>query len=180
MASFCIMDHDLDYHVCNQYYCQICAGSLEYSGRYFLTIFCQKMVSLSKSLCSSILPCLFFLTSPIGIRCATNILMSLAFKLGHLLIVNVLSMDYLHGRITYTVIGLHIIFCFFFNFHLFNAIFHSMEHPNGPLVMSKNFYVQMQGLEQQQMVVSFLSTKTTCKYIYTLNLLLFLYIYIYR
>ena len=24
-----------------------------------------------------------------------------------------------------------------------------MEHPNGPLVMSQNFYAQMQGLEQQ-------------------------------
>ena len=50
-------------------------------------------------------------------------------------------------------------FLFFFQFHLFDALFHDMEHPNGPLVMSQNFYAQMQGLEQQQMGVSFLSTK---------------------
>ena len=44
--SPCIMHHGLDYHRDSQYYCQICAGPLEYSGRYFLKTFCQRMVSL--------------------------------------------------------------------------------------------------------------------------------------
>ena len=44
MTALCVMDHGLDYHGDNHYYCHICAGSLEYSGRYFQTKFCQRMM----------------------------------------------------------------------------------------------------------------------------------------
>ena len=79
-----------------------------------------------------------FLTRPIAIRCATNIMMSLAFKLIHLLshecAFNGLPADshwFVHNCF------------FFFNFHLFDALFHNMEHANGPVVMSQNFCAQM-------------------------------------
>ena len=42
-----------------------------------------------------------------------------------------------------------------------------MEHQNGPLVTSQNFYAQMQGLEQQQTGVSFLLNKNQHVSIFT-------------
>ena len=79
------MDHGLDYHGGSQYYCQICAGLLEYSGKVFLDNTLPKNGVLVKEFVLQYFAMFVFLTSPITIRCATNILMSLAFKLVHLL-----------------------------------------------------------------------------------------------
>ena len=83
-TSLCVMDHGLDYHRDNQYYCQICAGSLEYSGRYFLTIFAKEWCPCQRVGTPVFCHVCCFNQSH-TIRCATNILMSLAFKFLHLL-----------------------------------------------------------------------------------------------
>ena len=113
------MDHGLDYHGDSQYYCQICTGSLEYSGRVFLDNILPKNSVLVKEVVLQYFAMFGFLTSPITVRCATNILMSLAFKLLHLLSCKC-AFNELPARENNTVIGLCTIF-HFFNFHLFGA-----------------------------------------------------------
>ena len=85
MASLSVMDHGFGLSWGNQYYVTDMCRFTRIFWKVFLDNILPKNSVLVKEFELQYFAMLVFLTSPITIRYATNILMSLAFKLVHLL-----------------------------------------------------------------------------------------------
>ena len=121
-----------------------------------------------------------FLTSPITIRCATNILISLAFKSGHLP-----SHECNFNGLPAWENNIQSLVCryFFFQFPPIWCPISQYETPKWSsgdvtafLCTDASFGKQQTGDLFYKLFSS--TKKTTCKFIYTLNLLLYIYIYL--